>query len=146
MPLKVELKPDERLIVGDAVIRNGDQRIRLYIEGTAPILREKDFLPEDAATMPSQRIYVTLQSAYLRRDIADNLMLFARLANEFLLAHPESAALVAEINNAILSDQLYKALKAAKRLVAFELESTTDELRGERLRQERQHRPISEGT
>ena len=41
MSLKVELKPGERLIVGNCVITNSDQRTRLFIDGKAPILREK---------------------------------------------------------------------------------------------------------
>jgi flagellar protein FlbT len=44
MGLKVELKPGERIIIGDYVITNDDQRTRLVIEGEAPILREKDIL------------------------------------------------------------------------------------------------------
>ena len=44
MTLKVELRPGERIIVGTAVIRNGESRARLHIEGEAPILREKDIL------------------------------------------------------------------------------------------------------
>ena len=33
MGLKVELKPGERLILGECLITNGDQRTRLLIEG-----------------------------------------------------------------------------------------------------------------
>ena len=44
MALKVELKPGERIILGECVVTNGDQRTRLLIEGDAPILREKDIL------------------------------------------------------------------------------------------------------
>jgi len=51
MALKVELKPGERIILGECVITNDDQRTRLYIEGDAPILREKDILtPKTANT------------------------------------------------------------------------------------------------
>ena len=42
--LKIELKPDERVILGDCVITNDDQRTRLVIEGRSPILREKDIM------------------------------------------------------------------------------------------------------
>ena len=44
MALKVELKPHERIIIGESVITNADQRTRLLIDGTAPILREKDIM------------------------------------------------------------------------------------------------------
>ena len=40
MALKIELKPGERFILGNAVITNDDQRTRLFVEGSAPILRE----------------------------------------------------------------------------------------------------------
>ena len=58
MALKVELKPGERFILGDSVITNDKQRTRLFVEGKAPILREKDILrPEDADT-PCKKIYL----------------------------------------------------------------------------------------
>ena len=52
MSLKVELKPGERLIVGNCVITNSDQRTRLFIDGKAPILREKDILTVETANSP----------------------------------------------------------------------------------------------
>jgi len=42
MALKVELKPNERILIGESVITNCDQRSWLVIEGSSPILREKD--------------------------------------------------------------------------------------------------------
>ena len=58
MALKVELKPNERIIIGNAVIRNGEQRTRFFIEGEAPILREKDILTPRTADSPAKRIYL----------------------------------------------------------------------------------------
>ena len=57
MALKVELKPQERIIIGTAVITNGDSRIRFYIEGEAPILREKDILTPATADTPSTSLF-----------------------------------------------------------------------------------------
>ncbi len=51
MALKVELKPGERIIVGDSIITNDNQRTRLFIEGQAPILREKDILTPATADL-----------------------------------------------------------------------------------------------
>ena len=57
MALKVELKPGERIILGDCVITNHDQRTRLLIEGHVPILREKDILtPQPPTRRPSASI------------------------------------------------------------------------------------------
>jgi flagellar protein FlbT len=36
MSLKVELKPYERLIIGNCIVTNSDQRTRLFIDGSAP--------------------------------------------------------------------------------------------------------------
>src|SRR5215470_15883255 len=49
MSLKVELKPGERIIIGDCVVTNTDQRTRLLIEGDTPVLRQKDILTSDRA-------------------------------------------------------------------------------------------------
>ncbi len=35
MPLKIELKPKERVILGDCVVTNGDRRARLVIDGSS---------------------------------------------------------------------------------------------------------------
>ena len=68
MALKVELKPGERFILGDSVITNDDQRTRLFIEGTTPILREKDILRLDQADTPCKKIYLVVQMMYLSPD------------------------------------------------------------------------------
>ena len=69
MALKVELKPGERLIIGDCVITNADQRTRLVIDGQAPILREKDILTAKSADTPAKRIYLCGAAHVSRREI-----------------------------------------------------------------------------
>ena len=63
MALKVELKPGERIIIGDCVVTNDDQRTRLLIEGQVPILREKDIMTPRARRHAGQ--------AHLSRRPAD---------------------------------------------------------------------------
>ena len=65
MSLKVELKPHERLIIGNCVVTNSDRRTRLFIDGSAPILREKDILTPATANSPAKRIYLAVQLMYL---------------------------------------------------------------------------------
>ena len=120
MALKVELKPGERIIVGQVVIRNDEQRTRFFIEGEAPILREKDILTPASADTPAKKIYLAIQLMYLAQDPTHEHELFFQLVREFLQAAPSALPLVHEINNRILSDDLYKALKAAKKLIAYE--------------------------
>jgi flagellar protein FlbT len=69
MALKVELKPGERIIIGESVITNDNQRTRLFIEGDAPILREKDILTPETADTPAKRVYLAVQLMYLSTDL-----------------------------------------------------------------------------
>ena len=120
MSLKVELKPGERLIVGNCVITNSDQRTRLFIDGKAPILREKDIMTVPKADTPSKRVYLAVQLMYLEDDIATLREEYFNLVNEIVAAAPSTLSMIDEINNAILTDDLYKALKAAKKLIQYE--------------------------
>jgi flagellar protein FlbT len=120
--LKVELKPGERVIIGDAVITNDDQRTRLVIEGDAPILREKDILTVDAATTPCKKIYLVVQLMYLARDPAPHHALYFQLVRDVLMAAPSTRSYFDRINNHILTGMLYKALKETQRLIEYEKE------------------------
>lgn len=122
MALKVELKPGEKLLVGNCIITNSDQRTRLYIDGRAPILREKDILTTSTADTPAKRIYLAVQLMYIEDDIGTTRDTFFALVNDFIEAVPSSVEIVNQINNEILTGQLYKALKASQRLIEYEQE------------------------
>lgn len=68
MPLKIELKPHESIIIGESLITNDGERTRFYIEGNVPILREKFILREKEANTPSKRVYFVVQQMYLAKD------------------------------------------------------------------------------
>lgn len=120
MALKVELKPNERVIIGKAVIRNGDARAKLYIEGEAPILREKDILTSQTANTPAKRIYLATQLMYLAGDVDEHHAVYFELVGDFIAAAPSALPIIAEINARIMSGDLYKALRSARQLVAYE--------------------------
>jgi flagellar protein FlbT len=130
MALKVELKPSERIIVGNAVIRNGEQRTRFFIEGDAPILREKDILTPTTAETPAKKIYLAVQLMYLQNDLSSHNKIYFPLVRDFLAAAPSAMPIIADINNRILSGDLYKALRSAKKLVAYEQDLMANALRG----------------
>ena len=136
MALKVELKPNERIIIGNAVIRNGEQRTRFFIEGDAPILREKDILTPRTADSPAKKIYLAVQLMYLQNDLSSHNEIYFPLVRDFLSAAPSAMPLIAEVNNRILSGDLYKALRSARKLVAYEQELMDHALRGERVLQD----------
>ena len=120
MSLKVELKPGERLIIGKCVVTNSDQRTRLFIDGRAPILREKDILTPETANSPAKRIYLAVQLMYLDEDTSKLQKEYFELVDEILKAAPSMLPYVDEINNEILTGELYKALKAAGKLIRYE--------------------------
>ena len=135
MTLKVELKAGERIIVGTAVIRNGESRARFFIEGDAPILREKDILTPATADSPAKKIYLAVQLMYLSGDLSAHNEFYFPLVQDFLKAAPSALPLIAEVNSRILAGDLYKALKAVKQLIAYEQELIAHATGGERVLQ-----------
>jgi flagellar protein FlbT len=120
MALKVELKPGERFILGDSVITNDKQRTRLYVEGNAPILREKDILRPEEADSPCKKIYLMVQMMYLTHDPRKHHSVYFELVRELITAAPSMAPYLDAVNNHILTDSYYKALKEAKAMIAHE--------------------------
>lgn len=120
MALKVELKPGEKLLVGNCIITNSDQRTRLFIDGSAPILREKDIMTSETANTPARRIYLAVQLMYIDDDTDKAQSAYNDLSRDFVAAVPSSLPIVDQINNEILTGSLYKALKAAQRLIEYE--------------------------
>jgi flagellar protein FlbT len=120
LALKVELKPGEKLLVGQCIITNSEQRSRLFIDGKAPILREKDILTADTADTPAKRIYLAVQLMYIEEDIDTLRDEYFALINDFVKAAPSTISIADRINNGILTGELYKALKTAKELIQYE--------------------------
>ncbi|MGE0586115.1 MAG: flagellar biosynthesis repressor FlbT [Flavobacteriaceae bacterium] len=125
MALKVELKPGERIILGTAVITNDNQRTRLFIEGNAPILRQKDIMTSEEATSPARRIYLVVQMIYLESNFDKYREQYMALTKDIVAAAPSMLPHIEAINNEILSKNAYKALKCARRLIAYEEEILT---------------------
>jgi len=122
MALKIELKPFERIIIGQSLITNSDTRTRFLIEGDAPILREKDILTPEAADTPVKRIYLCVQMMYLENDIAKYQPLYFEFVKDVIAAAPSFRKQIEAASNHILSGAFYKALKDIKKLMAREKE------------------------
>ena len=135
MALKVELKPGERLLIGESVITNHDQKTKFLIEGGAPILREKDIMTAEQANTPAKRIYLAVQLMYTTREPRNHHDIYFTLIGEILMAAPSVRPFIESMNNLILTGQMYKALKEAKRLIAYEQDLLTHAARGTDLRQ-----------
>jgi flagellar protein FlbT len=134
MALKVELKPGERIIIGECVITNDDQRTRLVIEGEMPILREKDIIAASQADTPAKRLYLAVQLMYMARDPRAHHEIYFSLMRDILQAAPSTWPYFEAVNNLILTGNLYKALKETKKLIAYEQELIANAQRGACLR------------
>jgi flagellar biosynthesis repressor protein FlbT len=120
VPLKIEIKPNERIILGDCVLTNAGPRTRLKIEGRVPILREKDVMTAGRADSPAKRIYLAVQMMYVSKNFSEHRALYWRLSRDLLEAAPETRSFIDRINNRILTGELYKALTEARKLIAHE--------------------------
>lgn len=124
MPLSINLKPGEKLIVNGVVIQNAHhQATKLLVHNEAALLREKDIMAEEAANTPARRIYFTVQCQYLFPEkSAFYLPLIHRFLREFSEAAPSTIALVQKMEQEVAGKQFYPALKTAKALIAKEQE------------------------
>ncbi len=128
MPLKIELKPHESIIIGEALITNDNERTRFYIDGNVPILREKFILREKDANTPSKRVYFIVQQMYLSKNVAELQKMYIEFVRDLQRAAPSLIPYTASITDNILKGDYYCAIKAASVLVKKE-----DELFGEAL-------------
>ena len=111
MALKIELKPNERVILGDCVVTNTDQRTRLVIEGTVPILREKDIMRLGRADSPAKRIYLAVQLMYTSRQPQDHHEFYVRLVRDIVRAAPSTRPYLESINNRNLNGPAVQGVK-----------------------------------
>jgi flagellar biosynthesis repressor protein FlbT len=124
MPLKLTLKPNEKLIVNGAVLSNGSPRaVTLTFHNKAQLLQQKDvLLPEDATT-PLLRTYFALQCMYLDHDemgthhkqfIAFSSELFAATRNVTIRGAVSTAV------NHVEAGEFYRALSALRAALPVE--------------------------
>jgi flagellar protein FlbT len=123
MPLKISLKPHERMIIGGAVVTNGDSRTEFRIENKVPLLRQKDIMSEQAANSHCRRIYFIIQLMYVdEENLITHHQTYWQLIEELVRAAPSVISLVDQISEHILFGRHYQALKLAQQLIDYEQE------------------------
>jgi len=121
VPLKIDLKPGDKIIVNGAVLENAGGNAKILIHNEAAILRGKMVMTEKERTSPAAHIYFALQCAYAFPDKVNEYMeQFTKLAEDFMIASPSSAAIISEIARLIDEGMMYKALKISQNLLAHE--------------------------
>lgn len=129
MPLKIELKPHESIIIGESLITNDGERTRFYIEGNVPILREKFILREKEANTPCKRVYFVVQQMYLSRGDDKLQDMYLEYVRDLQKAAPSLIPYIAPVTENIINSDYYSAIKNADKLLKKE-----EELFGETLK------------
>lgn len=123
MALKISLKPDEKIIINQAVIVNGKHKSDLYLENKCAVLRMKDLITEKEATSPSRVLYYLIQLHYLAADnLTERKEQITKLVSDIQNAARSLTPLLQEVTNEIDKDNLYKALKNCDKLIQRESE------------------------
>jgi flagellar protein FlbT len=126
MGLKIILKPNERMIIGGAVVANGNAKSEFLVENNVPVLREKDILTEQGADSPCKRIYFVIQLMYIdEKKLTEYHTTYWRLVRDVLAAAPSTLGLIDQISGHLLNGKYYQALKQAKKLIEYEQEVIT---------------------
>lgn len=121
VPLKITLKPREVILISGALLKNGDHLAQFTVENEVPILRQKDILTERQADTICKKIYFVVQLMYFQPgNQATHHKNFWELVRMLSAAVPSVLPLIDEIGELILADRFYQALKAAKKLIAYE--------------------------
>lgn len=123
MPLRLDLKPGEKLFVGGAVMVNGESRSAITVLNDVPILRGKDIMTEDRANTPCKRVYLAIQLMYMEPDnLARYHQVYWNLVREIVSAAPSTTALLSGISEDVLAGRYYQALKRSTELIEYEKE------------------------
>jgi flagellar protein FlbT len=125
MPLKLTLKPNEKVLIGTAVITNAGQKSEIIIQNTVPVLREKDIITENDADTIVKKIYYIILNMYVDpKNEQQYHEVYFKLLKELFNACPDQVALalVMEISQRILEGNHYQALKTCRKLLNFEAE------------------------
>ena len=123
MALKITLKPHERMVIGGAVVTNGNTKCNLLVENKVPILREKDIMNEKDADSPCRRIYFAIQLMYIdEENLITHHNTYWKLVQDVVKAAPSTLGLIDQISEQILSSRYYQALKLTRKLIAYEQE------------------------
>lgn len=121
MPLKLEFKSGDKLMINGAVIENVGANAKILVHNEAAILRNKEVLSETDEATPAARVYLALQCAYMFPDQSDKyIKLFGGYLNDYVQACPSAQLIAEEIQDAVAEGKVYKALKKTHELIAHE--------------------------
>ena len=120
MPLRVELKPFERIVISESVIINSGTRTSFLIDGETPVLRERDTVTAETANTPVRRLYFCVQMMYLKNDVQRYRTAYLGFIQDLHASVPAARTVIQIINDHVSGGALYKALKEIRELMKLE--------------------------
>lgn len=134
MPLSIDFKAGDKIIINGAVIENLGSNSKLSVHNQAAILRGKEVLSAEDSNTPASRIYFALQCAYIFPQNQDEYIeAYEKLLDEYVTACPSAQPIAAKVREFVAGGQLYRGLKEAQKLIQHEgdlLRSLGQELEG----------------
>ena len=121
MPLSIDFKAGDKIIINGAVIENLGSNSKLSVHNRAAILRGKEILSAEDSTTPAARVYFALQCAYIfpeRRG--DHLETLENFLDEYIKACPSAQPIAKKIRESVAGEEIYRGLKSAQKLIEHE--------------------------
>ena len=107
-------------MIGETVLVNSGTRTSFLIDGDAPVLRERDTITAETANTPAKRLYLCLQTMYLKNDIPRYRTAYQGFLRQLREANPGARITIDAANAHVAEGALYKALKEIRKLVKRE--------------------------
>lgn len=127
MPLLIDLKPGEKVIINGAVIENVGANTKIRICNDSTLLRQKEIMSDPDASSPAARVYFCLQNAYIFPEKRSHYMaMFEHYLSEYLEACPSAQPIGQDIRTEVGNANLYRALKTSRKLLAHEAKALED--------------------
>jgi flagellar protein FlbT len=121
VPLLIDFKSGDKIIINGAVIENNGAASKLLIHNRAAILRGREVLSEEDVRTPASRVYFALQCAYMFAEKKeDYLKLFRNFLSDYIGACPSAQPVADKILVQVDNGHYYKALKATQDLIHHE--------------------------
>lgn len=120
--LKIVLKPNEKIIVGNAVLTGSTSgKTEITVHNDVPILREKDVMTLENADTACKHIYLLVQMMYLEPTNSEQLQSeLLKLIDDVRSAAPSTIPYLVEIQQHLVSGAYYKAMRECQKLIAYE--------------------------
>ena len=123
MPLKLDFKAGDKMIINGAVVENIGNNASLLIHNEAAILREKEILSEAETATPAARVYFALQCAYMFPEKKDHyISIFRQFLDDYVTAAPSAKELGDKISAHVDNKKYYNALKLTQKLIGHEIQ------------------------